>query len=70
MMHQTKKVCVENESNGHNNESLQVAIRLKHSKLITALRTAIENGEGSLDKEATSYDDIFDTFRISLEYNI
>ena len=26
-------------------------------KLITALRTAVENGEGMLDKEATSHDD-------------
>jgi hypothetical protein len=27
-----------------------------HSKLITALRTVVENGEGVLDKEATSHD--------------
>ena len=31
-----------------------VAIHPRHNKLITALRTAVENGEGSLDKEATS----------------
>ena len=37
-------------------------------KLITSLRTAFENGEGSLDKEATSYDDIFDSFRLALRY--
>jgi hypothetical protein len=30
-----------------------VAIHPSHIKLITALRTAVENGEGSLDKEAT-----------------
>ena len=38
----------------------------KHNKLIIALKTAIENREGSLDKEATSHDDLFDAFRLSL----
>jgi hypothetical protein len=38
----------------------------RHNKLITALRTVVENGEGSLDKEATSHDDLFDAFRLSL----
>ena len=37
-----------------------VAINPRHNKLITALKTAVENGEGSLDKEATSHDDLFD----------
>ncbi len=32
----------------------------KHGKLITVLRTAMENGEGMLDKEATSHDDLFE----------
>lgn len=36
------------------------------NKLITSLRTAVENGEGSLNKEATSHDDLFDSFRLSL----
>ena len=45
-----------------------VAIHPKHNKLITALRTAVENGEGSLDKEATSHDDLFDSFRLSLMF--
>ena len=40
----------------------------KHTKLITALRTAVEYGEGSLDKEATSHDDLFDAFRMSLQF--
>lgn len=40
----------------------------KHTKLITALRTAVEKGEGSLDKEATSHSDVFDAFRMSLQY--
>lgn len=43
-----------------------IAIHPKHTKLVTALRTAVENGEGSLDKEATSHDDLFDSFRLSL----
>ena len=43
-----------------------VAIHPKFNKLITALRTAVENGEGSLDKEATSFDDCLDSFRLSL----
>jgi hypothetical protein len=36
----------------------------QHSKLITALRTAAENGGGVLDKEATSRDDLLDAFRL------
>jgi hypothetical protein len=45
-----------------------IAINSKHTKLITALRTAVENGEGMLDKEATSHDDLFDAFRMSLQF--
>jgi hypothetical protein len=30
------------------------------------LRTAVENGEDALDKEATSHEDLFDLFRLSL----
>jgi hypothetical protein len=44
----------------------QVAIHPKFTKLITSLRTAVENGEGMLDKDATSHDDLFDSFRMSL----
>ena len=40
----------------------------KFGKLITALGTAVENGEGVLDKEATSHDDLFDSFRLSLQF--
>ena len=43
-----------------------VAINPKFDKLITSLRTAVEKGEGMLDKEATSYDDIFDAFRLAM----
>jgi hypothetical protein len=45
-----------------------VAIHPRFNKLITALRTAVENGEGILDKEATSHDDLFDAFRLSLMF--
>jgi hypothetical protein len=38
----------------------------KFDKLITALRTAVDN-DGNLDKESTSYNDIFDAFRLALK---
>lgn len=34
-------------------------------ELITTLNTSADN-KGTLDKEATSYDDIFDAFRLDL----
>ena len=40
-----------------------VAIHPIFNKLIVALRTAVESGEGSLDKEATSHYDLLDAFR-------
>lgn len=49
-------------------ESGAVAINPKHDKLITALRTAVEKGQGDLDKEATSFDDCFDAFRLSMMF--
>jgi hypothetical protein len=45
-----------------------VAINPKYRKLITALRTAVENGEGVLDKGAISRDDLFDAFKLSLRF--
>ena len=45
-----------------------IAINPKFNKLITSLRTAVEKGEGSLDKEMTSYNDCFDSFRLSLMF--
>jgi hypothetical protein len=39
----------------------------KFDKLITALRTAVDN-DGILDKEETSYNDIFDAFRLALKF--
>jgi hypothetical protein len=39
-----------------------VAINPRHNKLVTALRTAVEKGDGTLDKEATSHDARMDVF--------
>jgi late competence protein required for DNA uptake (superfamily II DNA/RNA helicase) len=39
----------------------------KFDKLITSLRTAVDN-DGTLDKENTSYNDIFDAFRLALKF--
>jgi hypothetical protein len=44
-----------------------IAINEKFSKLITSLRTAVDN-DGTLDKEQTSYNDIFDAFRLALKF--
>jgi hypothetical protein len=41
------------------NEGGKIAINPVFDKLITALRTAVDN-DGTLDKESTSYNDIFD----------
>ena len=40
-----------------------VGINPKFDNLITS-KSAVENGEDMLDKETTSYDDIFDVFRV------
>jgi hypothetical protein len=45
-----------------------MAINPNFTKLITALRTATEKGDGTLDKEATSHDDCLDAFRLSLRF--
>jgi len=37
-----------------------MSIHPKFNKLVTSLRTAVEIGEGDLDKEVTSHDDCFD----------
>jgi hypothetical protein len=39
----------------------------RFDKLITALRTAVDN-DGTLDKESTSYNGIFDAFRLALKF--
>jgi hypothetical protein len=45
----------------------RAAINPRFNKLITSLRTAVAD-EWSLDKEATSHDDLFDSFRLSLQF--
>jgi hypothetical protein len=45
-----------------------IAINPKFTMLTTALRTAVEKGSGTLDKEATSHDDLFDAFRLSMQF--
>lgn len=42
------------------------SIHPKFNKPITSLSTAVENGEEVLDNEATSHNDVFDSFRLSL----
>jgi hypothetical protein len=48
-------------------ESPIIAINPKFEKLTTSLRTAISDDLGKLDKEATSYDNVLDAFRLSLQ---
>jgi hypothetical protein len=55
------KLILESEGGG------RIAINPSFDKLITALRTAVDN-DGSLDKESTSYNDIFDAFRLALRF--
>jgi hypothetical protein len=49
-------------------EPRKIAIKPdKFDKLIISLRTAVDN-DGTLDKESTSYNDIFDAFRLALKF--
>ena len=59
-------VTVQTSSNVLEYKNGQVAINPKFTKLITSLRTAVEKGEGNLDM--TSYDDCFDSFRLSMMF--
>jgi hypothetical protein len=45
----------------------KIAINPVFDKLITSLRTAVD-ADGTLDKESTSYHDIFDAFRLALKF--
>jgi Terminase RNaseH-like domain len=45
----------------------KIALNPKFDKLITSLRTAVDK-DGTLDKESTSYNDIFDAFRLALKF--
>jgi hypothetical protein len=46
---------------------LRMELELRQSNLKEVLRTAVDN-DGTLDKEATSYNDIFDAFRLALKF--
>ena len=48
--------------NGH------MSIYPRFNKLIKSLRTAVEDSLGNLDKEVTSHDDLFDAFRMSMQF--
>jgi hypothetical protein len=54
-------MILENEGGG------RIAINPVFDKLITSLRTAVDN-DGTLDKESTLYNDIFDAFRLALKF--
>jgi aromatic ring-cleaving dioxygenase len=50
------------------NDGRNIAINPdRFDKLITALRIAVDN-DGTLDKESTSYNDMFDAFRLALKF--
>jgi hypothetical protein len=49
------------------NDPRRIAINPAFDKLITSLRTALDI-DGTLDKESTSYNDIFDAFRLALKF--
>ena len=44
-----------------------IAIDKRFDKLLTSLRTAVAVEGSKLDKESTSYHDILDAFRLSLQ---
>jgi hypothetical protein len=64
MLQHTKWLLEEKEEDG---SSLIAIHKEKFHKLVTALRTAVAN-EYKLDKEQTSYNDILDAFRLSLQF--
>ena len=63
MLQHAKWLLEETEDDG----SSLIAIHPTFEKLITSLRTAVAN-EYKLQKEETSYDDILDAFRLSLQF--
>jgi hypothetical protein len=49
-------------------EGRRIAINPERfDKRITSLRTAVDN-DGTLDKESTTYNDIFDAFRLAFKF--
>ena len=63
MLQHTQWLLEETEDDG----SSLIAIHPSFEKLLTSLRTAVAN-EYKLDKEQTSYNDILDAFRLSLQF--
>ena len=49
------------------NDPRRIAINPIFDKLIISLRTAVD-ADGTLNKESTSYNDIFDAFRLALKF--
>jgi hypothetical protein len=45
-----------------------IGVNSKFIKLTTALRTAVSDDSGKLDKESTSYDDVLDSLRLALKH--
>jgi hypothetical protein len=45
----------------------RIAVNPVFDKLITSLRTAVD-ADGTLDKESTSYHDIFDALRLAMKF--
>jgi hypothetical protein len=64
MLQHAKWLMEETEEDG---TSLIAIDKDRFDKLITSLRTAVAN-EYKLDKEQTSYNDILDAFRLSLQF--
>ena len=62
MLQHTKWLLEETEEDG----SSLIAIHPSFNKLLTALMTAVPNDK--LDKEQTSFNDILDAFRLSLQF--
>ena len=63
MLQHTKWLLEETEEDG----SSLIAIHPSFEKLLTSLRTAVAN-EYKLQKEQTSFNDILDAFRLSLQF--
>jgi hypothetical protein len=64
MLQHAKYLLEEKDDDG---TSLVAIHKERFHKLVTALRTAVAN-EYKLDKEITSFDDILDAFRLSLQF--
>jgi hypothetical protein len=63
MLQHTKWLLEEKDEDG----SSLVAIHPFFDKLLTSLRTAVAN-EYKLDKTETSFNDVLDAFRLSLQF--